>query len=116
MNEELKTIFTNFKVNGKEIEVSHLRYKGTSKTFVIWSILSDRPSLNANDEDLYSVVEVDIDVYSDGNYLDIIKEIKKLMKFNEWVWVEDSSEMYEEDEELYHRTITFEKERMIIDG
>ena len=53
MNEELKTIFTNFKVNGKEIEVSHLRYKGTSKTFVIWSILSDRPSLNANDEDLY---------------------------------------------------------------
>jgi hypothetical protein len=116
MNEEIKTIFTNFKVNGKEIEVKHLRYKGKSKTFVTWTILSDRPSLSANDEDLYGVVEVDIDVYSDGNYLDIIKEIKKLMKNNGWLWVEDSPEMYEEDEELYHRTITFQKERMIING
>ena len=56
MNEELKNIFTNFKVNGKEIEVSHIKYKGKSKTFVTWATLSERPSLNANDEDLYGVV------------------------------------------------------------
>jgi len=116
MNEELKTIFKNFKVNGKSISVEHLRYKGKSKTFVTWSLLTERPSLMADDENLYSIVEVDIDVFSDGNYLDIIKEVKKLMKNNEWVWVEDSPEMYEEDTELYHRTITFEKERMIING
>ena len=35
------------------------------------------------------------------------------MKKNEWLWVEDSEEMYEEDTGLYHKTITFEKERMI---
>ena len=116
MNEELKNIFTNFKVNGKEIEVSHLKYKGNSKTFVTWTLLTEEPSLSANDEVLYSVVPVDIDVFSDGNYLDIMKEIKKLMKNNEWVWVEDSPEMYEDDTELYHRTITFQKERMIING
>ena len=112
MNEELKYIFKNFKVNDISIPVAHLRYKGNSKKFITWTILSERPVLSANDEVLYSVVEVDIDIFSDGNYLDIIKEVKKLMKNNNWLWVEDSSEMYEEDTELYHKTITFEKERM----
>ena len=55
----------------------------------------------------------DIDVFSDGNYSSIVKEIKKRFKANEWLWVEDSSEMFEEDTELYHRTITFEKERSL---
>lgn len=112
MNEEIKSIL-KINVDNKDIPVEHLRYKGSSKTFVTWTILNDRPSLNANDEDLYSVVQVDIDVFSDGNYLDIMAEVKKIMKNNEWVWVEDSEEMYEDDTELYHRTITFEKERMI---
>lgn len=116
MNEEIKTIFEDFKVNDKSIPVEHLKYKGKSKTFVTWTILSEVPSLSANDEDLYSVVQVDIDIFSDSNYLDIEKEIKKIMKNKEWLWVEDSSEMYEDDTELYHKTITFEKERMIING
>lgn len=113
MNEEIKTIFKDLKVNDKSIPVEHIRYKGKSKTFVIWSLLTERPSLVADDISLYSIVEVDIDIYSDSNYLDIMKEVKKLMKENEWVWVEDSPEMYEDDTELYHRTITFEKERKI---
>jgi hypothetical protein len=116
MNEEIKSILDNLKVNNVSVPVEHLRYKGSSKTFVTWTLLPERPSLSANDEDLYSVVPVDIDVFSDGNYLDIMKEIKKIMKNNEWVWVEDSEEMYEDDTELYHRTITFEKERFIDNG
>lgn len=113
MQKEIKSIFKDFKVNGLSVPVEHITYTGTSKTYVTWTLLSEVPSLSGNDEDLYSVVPVDIDVYSDGNYLDIIKEIKKLMKNNEWLWVEDSQEMYERDTELYHRTLTFEKERMI---
>lgn len=113
MNEEIKTIFNDFKVKGESIPVEHLRYKGSSKTFVTWTIISDIPTLSGDDECLYSAVQVDIDIFSDGNYLDIVKEVKKLMKNNNWLWVEDSSEMYEEDTELYHKTITFEKERMI---
>ena len=116
MNEEIVSIFKDFKVNDKSIPVHHLRYKGNEKTFIVWSIISEEPILSGYDEDLYSVIGVDIHIYSDGNYLDIIKEIKKLMKNNGWLWGEDSPEMYEEDTELYHKTITFQKERMIIDG
>ena len=114
MNEELKAIFgTGITVKGEVIPISHLRYKGDSKRFVIWALLEEDPSLSANDEPLFSVCSVDIDIFSDGNYLDIIAEIKNKMKNNEWVWTGDSPEMYEEDTELYHKTCSFEKERIL---
>ena len=106
MNEEIK-------VNNKSIPVHHLIYKGKEKTFITWTIINEVPSISGDDEYLYSVIQVDIDVFSDGNYLDIVREIKSLMKKNNWLWTEDSTEMYEEDTELYNKTIRFEKERMI---
>ena len=112
MNEELKTIFGDaIKVDGKSVPTAHLKYKGKSTTFVVWTITGETPALSADDEPIFSIVSVDVDVYSKGNYLNVITEIKKMMKENEWVWVGDSPEMYEDDTELYHKTISFEKER-----
>lgn len=117
MNSEIRSIFGDFiEIEDVKIPVSHLEYKGTSNTYVVWTILDDIPTLMADDEVLYSVVQVDFDIYSDTNYLKIMKKIKKLMKTNEWVWVEDSAEMIEDDTHLYHKTCTFEKERMIENG
>lgn len=113
MNEELKNILTPLKVNENVIDVAHIKYKGDKKTYVTWTLLPEEPALSYDDEIQYSLVTVDVDIYSDSNYLDIMEEIKKIMKENEWNWIEDSEEMYEEDTELYHRTITFEKERKI---
>ena len=114
MNEELKLILGESLIIGDDqIPVAHLRYKGNSKKYVTWTITGEEPALSANDEDLCSLVSVDVDIFSDGNYLDIEKQIKKIMKNNDWVWVEDSEEMYEEDTNLYHKTISFEKERIL---
>lgn len=114
MNEELKALLGDgINVNGDVIPIAHLMYEGKSKRFITWTILGETPILSADDEQLYAVGSVDIDVFSDGNYLDIIKAIKQLMKNNEWVWTGDSPEMYEEDTGLYHKTCTFEKERVL---
>ena len=114
MNEELKLILgENLIIGEEQIPVAHLRYKGNSKKYVTWTITGEEPALSANDEDLCSLVSVDVDIFSDGNYLDIEKQIKQKMKNNDWVWVEDSEEMYEEDTEIYHKTISFEKERIL---
>ena len=114
MNEEIKSILgDSIVVKDESIPVAHLRYRGDSKKFVTWTLLEETPILSANDEDLYSVCSVDVDIFSDGNYLDIIKEVKRKMKNNEWLWVGDSAEMYEEDTKLYHKTCTFEKERAL---
>ena len=108
MNEEIKSILENL-----EIPVAHLRYKGNSSRFVTWTITGEAPVLSANDEILCSICSVDVDIFSDGNYLDIEREVKQKMKDNDWIWVEDSEEMYEDDTGLYHKTISFEKERTI---
>ena len=112
MNEELKSIFGDAVTVGEvSVPVAHLRYKGKEKTFVTWTITGENPALSADNFPLYSVVAVDVDVFSKGNYLALAAEIKRLMLEHEWVWTGDSPEMYEEDTELYHKTISFEKER-----
>ena len=114
MNEELKLILgKNIIVSGEQIPIAHFRYKGDSRKFVTWTITGEAPALSANDEDLCSICSVDVDVFSDGNYLDVVKEIKRIMKENDWVWVEDNTEMYEEDTGLHHKTCSFEKERIL---
>ena len=111
MNEELKLILGDN--IGNDIPVAHLRYKGNSRRFVTWTITGESPALSANDEDLCSICTVDVDIFSESNYLDIKKEIKQKMKNNDWVWVEDSEEMFEEDTGLYHQVCSFEKERIL---
>lgn len=114
MNKELKKIFGDaITVDGVSVPTAHLKYKGKGTTFVVWTITLERSVLSADDEVLYSIVSVDVDVYSKGNYLSVITEIKRLMKNNGWLWVEDSVEMYEDDTGLYHKAISFEKERTI---
>ena len=112
MNEELKSIFGDaVTVGDKSVPTAHLRYKGNETTFVTWTITGENPALSADNSPLYSVVTVDVDVFSKGNYLDLAAEIKRLMLDHDWVWTGDSPEQYEEDTELYHKTISFEKER-----
>ena len=111
MNEELKQIFgDSIAVKGETIPCAQLRYKGKSRKYVVWNIIGNSGELYADDELLYSAVTVDVNVYSESNYVDVITEIKKIMKEHEWIWVEDSAEMFEEDTELYHKTLTFTKE------
>ncbi len=113
MRNEVKQILTDLTVNSELIPVANMRYRGDSKTFVTWTLTGERPSLSAYDIDLYSVVELDVDVFSDKGYLDIVNEVKKRFISNDWVWVEDSPELFEDETGLYHLCITFEKERYI---
>lgn len=107
MENELKRILV------LDVPVAHLKYKGSSKTYVVWTIIDEEPLFSYEDDIQYSKVTVDIDIYSDSNYLNIISSIKNIMKQNEWTWEEDSTESYEIDTKIYHKTCTFSKERKI---
>ena len=112
MNEELKAIFGDkIAVDGAYVPTAHLRYRGKESTYVVWTITAETPTLCGDDEPIYSIVSVDVDVFSNGNYGKVITEIKRIMQENGWLWVEDSAEFFEEDTESYHKTISFEKER-----
>ena len=78
-----------------------------------WTILEENPIFASDDEITDSEVNVDIDIYSDSNYLKIMKLIKNKMKENEWTWDGDSPEILEEETGLYHRTCSFKKGRYL---
>ena len=117
MNKELQKILGDFILIDKiSIPVAQIKYTGDKHTYIVWSIIDETPALLGNDEDLASIVSVDIDIFSNTNYLKIVNEIKKIMKTNDWVWTGDSAEMFDEKTGLYYKTCTFEKERMIENG
>ncbi len=114
MNEELKSIFGEaITVGGKSVPTAHIKYKGKETTYVVWTIIGNAPALSGDDEPIYGITTVDVDIYSKGNYLKVLAEVKRLMKINGWIWTEDSPEMFEDDTGLYHITATFEKERTL---
>lgn len=117
MQEEIKRILdTSITVTRNHqtvtIPVAHLEYTGDSTEYVTWQVLTGKPELFGNDTVLFSVYQIDIDVYSKKNYLDIVRKLKKMMKENDFIWVDDSPEQYEKDTGYFHQTLTFEKERM----
>ena len=112
MNNEIENLFKDFKVKEKPIEVSFLNHKGSEETYIVYSSIGERPDFWGDDEILSSLDTYDFDIYTKGNYLDILKEIKKKLKENNWTWVEDSEDMYEEDTKYFHKTTTWTKERI----
>lgn len=113
MNNEILDIFKDFAVDGVKIPVKWLKYKGKTKAYVVFSDIGEKPELCADDDCEYSVKQYDFDVYSTGNYLNILKAVKQKLKTNGWTWLEDSATMFEDDTKLYHITTTFAKENYI---
>lgn len=114
MYKEIKDLLgAEITVGKRKVPVAHLRYTGKEKTFIVWNMNGERPEILGDDKYLYDVAEVDIDIYSDTNYVDILNHVKKLFIDNDWYYIESSPEMFENDEKMYHITLTFEKEKMI---
>ena len=108
----LKSIFTDFTVEEETIPVEYIKYKGNSKTYVTYTFTSDDPELFGEDKEIGSVLSVDIDIYSNKNYLAIQSRIEELMENNDFIRTGCSPDMYEDDTGLFHKTIEFEKERI----
>ena len=109
MNELITSIFANFIVDEKEIPVCFMRYNGHETTYVTWMQWDMDNSLSGDDELLGYVGYYDFDVYSKGNYLQVIERIKELMKANNFVFQPSrcSADMYEDDTGYYHKTLCF---------
>lgn len=109
MNELIQSIFENFTVGGKKIPVSFLRYNGHETTYVTYMQYDMDSSLSGDDDLIAYVIYYDFDVYSKGNYTQVIEQIKTLMKENGFVWQpsKTSPDMYEDDTGYYHKTLCF---------
>lgn len=108
MNEKIEEIFTNF-----EVPVSFLRYNGKKTTYVTYEQIYIDSSFSGDNELLGYVEYYDFDIYSKGNYFNIIEQVKGKMKENGFTWQpsRSSGDMYEDDTGYFHKTLCFAIER-----
>ena len=109
MNELIESIFANFTVDGVAIPVSFMFYEGHGEPYVTYMQQDADRSLSGDDELIGYVDYYDFDVYSKGNYLNIIESLKAILKANNFVWQpsRSSQDFYETDTGYYHKTLNF---------
>lgn len=109
MNELIQSIFENFTVDGMKIPVSFLVYEGHETSYVTYMQQDADNSLTGDDDLIGYVIYYDFDIYSKGNFNNIIKELKKKLKDNGFVWQpsRSSMDMFETDTRYYHKTLNF---------
>lgn len=109
MNELIESILADFTVEGLTIPVSFLFYAGHGEPYITYQEQDKDNSLTGDDELLGYVAYYDFDVYAKGNFLEIIEELKKILRDNGFVWQpsRSSGDLYENDTGYYHRTLNF---------
>ena len=109
MNELIEQIFNNFTVDGVSIPVSFLHYEGHGEPYITYQNIDSDSSYSGDDELLGYVDYYDFDVYSKGDYTNIIKSVKNILKENDIMFSPSmsSSDMYEPDTGYYHKTLCF---------
>lgn len=109
MNELIETIFANFVVDKVSIPVSYMYYEGHGGPYITYMQQDTNNSISGDDELIGYVMYYDFDVYSKGNYLNIIEELKEKLKENNFIWQpsRSSQDMYEVETGYYHKTLNF---------
>lgn len=109
MNELIEQIFENFTVDGVLIPVSFLYYEGHGEPYVTYMNQDADNSFSGDDELLGYVDYYDFDVYSTGNFFNIIESIKDKLKENGFVWQpsRSSQDFFETDTGYFHKTLNF---------
>ena len=109
MNELIETIFQNFTVDEESIPVSFLYYEGHGEPYVTYMQETADGSFSGDDDLLGYVDYYDFDVYSKGNFLNIVESIKALLKANNFVWQPSrtSQDFFEADTGYFHKTLSF---------
>ena len=109
MNELIETIFANFTVDKVPIPVAYMFYEGHGEPFVVYMQQDADRSLSGDDELIGYVDYYDFDVYSRGNFLNIIESLRNVLESNGFVWQpsRSSQDFFETDTGYYHKTLNF---------
>lgn len=109
MNELIETLFKDFTVDGVSVPVSFLYYDGHGEPYITYMQTDADSSYSGDDELLGYADYYDVDIYSKGDYTNIVKSVKALLKANDFVWQPSrtSLDMYETDTGYYHKTLCF---------
>jgi hypothetical protein len=88
------------------VPVSFATYDSLEPTYIVFLEYNQAPLLNADDEEMYTKHFYQMDVFSDGNYTQLVKDVKNLMKSVGFGRMFES-ETYDPDLKKYRKIIRF---------
>lgn len=109
VNELIEKIFANFTVDKVSIPVKYMFYHGHGEPYVIYMNQDADGSISGDDDLLGYVDYYDFDVYSQGNFFNIIESLKTILKENGFIFQpsRSSRDFFEVDTGYYHKTLNF---------
>lgn len=88
------------------VPVAFRVYKGEKTTYIRFFEVVDVSRLHADDELKATQKTMQIDIFSDKNYEDLIEKVKELMKEAGFLWA-GGREVPDPESDLYHYVLTY---------
>lgn len=88
------------------IPSSLLTYTGTATTYITFFEYNQRGSLYLEDDEATTTHSIQVDVWSKGNYLTLVDQVKSLMKQAGFTR-NSEAEFFEEDTKIFHKVLRF---------
>lgn len=88
------------------VPVSFMNYNNTASAYIVFNEYNQSPWLNADDEEKWTKHFYQVDIFSSGNYLQLAKDLKKLMKEAGFGRMFES-ETYDEDMKKFRKIFRF---------
>lgn len=109
MNELIETIFKNFTVDNVEIPVQFAYYTGHNTTYITYNNISTGDTFYTDDNLVNYVEYYDFDIYSKGNYFNILESVIEILEQNGFDWqpTMSSGDLFEKDTGYFHKTLCF---------
>jgi hypothetical protein len=88
------------------VPVSFATYKNSAETYIVFLEYNQAPRLNADDEEILTKHFYQVDVFSSGNYTQLVQDVKRLMKEAGFGRMFES-ETYDTDMKKYRKIFRF---------
>jgi hypothetical protein len=99
------TLITNA-LDSLGVPVAYLNYKGSATTYIRFFEYNQNGAFFGDDRELKSRHSIQVDIFSKGDYTDLTEQVKeKLIAIGCIRTME--TEMYEDENELFHKIIRF---------
>ena len=91
------------------VPVSFQTYTGTADAYITFFTYLDKPEQHADDKETITGHYVQVDVWSKGDYTDLVNAVHKRMLAAGFI-KQSFYDLYEQDLKIYHKAMRFFKE------
>lgn len=88
------------------VPVAFANYNQTAETYIVFIEYNQAPRLNADDQEVITKHFFQVDIFSKGNYLQLVEDVKERMKQAGFSRMFES-ETYEEEMKMFRKILRF---------